>query len=45
MLAKGRGKKLTTAIIADGDYLLQREREADVKVQAEEQRMKYRPKG
>ena len=43
MLAKGRGKKLTTAIIADGDYLLQKEREADVKAQAQEQRVKYRP--
>ena len=32
---KGRRKKLITAVIADGDYLLQREREAEEKERVE----------
>ena len=37
---KGRRKKLTTATVADGDYLLQKEREAEEKERAEEERVK-----
>ena len=37
---KGRRKKLTTAAVADGDYLLQKEREAEEKERAEEERVK-----
>ena len=37
---KGRRKKLTTATVADGDYLLQKEREAEEKERAVEERVK-----
>ena len=37
---KGRRKKLTTVTVADGDYLLQKEREAEEKERAEEERVK-----
>lgn len=37
---KGRSKKLTTATVADGDYLLQEKREADGEERAEEERVK-----
>ena len=37
---KGQRKKLTTATVADGDYLLQKEREAEEKERAEEERVK-----
>ena len=37
-MPKGRRKKLTTAIIADADYLLQEERETEEREQVKEQR-------
>ena len=37
---KGRRKKLTTAVIANADYLLQKEREGEEKERVEEQRAK-----
>ena len=37
---KGQRKKLTTAVIADADYLLQKEKEAEEKERVEEQRVR-----
>ena len=39
-VSKGQRKKLTTAVIADADYLSQKEKEAEEKERVEEQRVR-----